>query len=412
MIPKKLIKQSNCWKPNNSKGILRKSNSWFTIRYKHHTNKAKVDVIKTANLRCKKVILKPANKVRNILLTWLELYRLTYNITVKFLKTTDKKWSKLKLRDQIKMKRRQNLYMVGLINKSKIPVHTLDNAVFDVFKARKTAFSNLRAGHIRFFRLRYKRKFHRNRTLVIEPSVFNRQGTGFKNKILYDLNPSELISTTKDTRLSYDTKFKQFTLFIPYLKETKNFVHQQPLCCLDPGIRTFQTLYSPSGTVIEIGDEKNIIKKNINRIEKVNKFKKETWHTKFTSRLRKKLQNRITDLHWKTSKFLCSCFKKIQVGNMSTKGISQNRLHSSTKRQAYALSHFIFKQRLKSKAEEYDVCFEEVDESYTSKTCGGCGELHQTLGSSKEFICPQANCGYEMHRDVHGARNIYIKNNC
>jgi putative transposase len=84
-------------------------------------------------------------------------------------------------------------------------------------------------------------------------------------------------------------------------------------------------------------------------------------------------------------------------------------LHSSTKQMAYALSHFMFKERLKSKAIEYDCEFKEVDESYTSKTCGGCGEINDQLGSSKKFECHQPQCYYRMDRDIHGARNIYIK---
>ena len=97
---------------------------------------------------------------------------------------------------------------------------------------------------------------------------------------------------------------------------------------------------------------------------------------------------------------------------MSTKGITKKSLHlrGSTKRLTYALSHFLFKERLKSKASEYNCIVKIVDESYTSKTCGKCGELNENLGGSKVFKCPQYMCLYRMDRDIHGARNIYIKN--
>lgn len=74
----------------------------------------------------------------------------------------------------------------------------------------------------------------------------------------------------------------------------------------------------------------------------------------------------------------------------------------------YALSHFLFKERLKSKAHEYNYVVKIVDERYTSKTCGRCGEINNNLGSSKIIECPEYMCLYRMTRDIHGARNIYI----
>ena len=95
---------------------------------------------------------------------------------------------------------------------------------------------------------------------------------------------------------------------------------------------------------------------------------------------------------------------------MSTQGIisTKNNLNKITKRVMSSLSHFTFSQRLQAKAEEYNVKFAYVDESYTSKTCGNCGNENNNLGSSKIFDCP--HCEYITGRDVNGARNIFIKN--
>ena len=46
-------------------------------------------------------------------------------------------------------------------------------------------------------------------------------------------------------------------------------------------------------------------------------------------------------------------------------------------------------------------------EHYTSKTCGECGALNETLGGKKTFLC--AFCGYEADRDHNGARNILLR---
>jgi putative transposase len=44
------------------------------------------------------------------------------------------------------------------------------------------------------------------------------------------------------------------------------------------------------------------------------------------------------------------------------------------------------------------------DERYTSKTCGLCNNVKHDLGASKRYLCDK--CGYDVDRDVNGARNI------
>jgi putative transposase len=51
--------------------------------------------------------------------------------------------------------------------------------------------------------------------------------------------------------------------------------------------------------------------------------------------------------------------------------------------------------------------FVEADEAYTSITCGACGFIHRGLGSAEVFKCPA--CGLRCHRDLHAARNIYLR---
>lgn len=48
-----------------------------------------------------------------------------------------------------------------------------------------------------------------------------------------------------------------------------------------------------------------------------------------------------------------------------------------------------------------------VEESYTSCTCGVCGEINR-IGGKEIYLCKK--CGLEIVRDVTGAKNILIKN--
>ena len=52
-----------------------------------------------------------------------------------------------------------------------------------------------------------------------------------------------------------------------------------------------------------------------------------------------------------------------------------------------------------------------VDESYTTKTCGLCGTINNTMTlADRSFNCIDKNCSYRnIDRDYNGARNILIK---
>jgi putative transposase len=83
-------------------------------------------------------------------------------------------------------------------------------------------------------------------------------------------------------------------------------------------------------------------------------------------------------------------------------------LSSATKRKMQGLAHFRFQQKLAYLTEKYGSKMILVSEAYTTKTCGLCGNIKENVGSSKIYKCD--NCSYCMDRDIHGARNIWIRN--
>ena len=59
------------------------------------------------------------------------------------------------------------------------------------------------------------------------------------------------------------------------------------------------------------------------------------------------------------------------------------------------------KDYLRYKLQRQGIAFETIGEAYTSQTCPVCGQRHKT--STRTYRC---GCGYEAHRDIHGAHNI------
>jgi len=187
---------------------------------------------------------------------------------------------------------------------------------------------------------------------------------------------------------------------------------------LDPGVRTFQTFYSPDGLCGKIGDQycNDFIKPLTNKIDHLESIRSKTNNSKTRRhirnrlfKLRTKARNRIQDLHWKTCKFLCDGFDTIVLPEFKSSEMVEKCpgrvISKKTVRQLLELSHCDFRNKLKYYAKTKLRNLILVTEEYTTKTCGHCGK-EQIVGSAKVFAC---SCGYEMDRDIHGARNICIK---
>jgi putative transposase len=94
---------------------------------------------------------------------------------------------------------------------------------------------------------------------------------------------------------------------------------------------------------------------------------------------------------------------------MSTKSTTSKDgdLPEIVKKQLYTLKHYSFHLLLKYKSEIENIFYKQVDESYTSKTCGNCNNVKKGKNKSKEYNCKK--CGITVDRDINGAYNILKK---
>ena len=359
--------------------------------------------------RCNSVELKFTKKQLKIVRKLFDVSRWGYNYAVN-LTRQDSKISFYSLRKEV----RQNLTLRQKKFMKNSHGHIFDESIHDVVKAYKTAKTHVKLGLIKRFRLRYKKSRSPIETICIPSECFSKKyNTFLPKKLGKDIKSQISIKGFKTTcRLSWNKHSNKFVLFMPVMKKMYSVKNRDRICSLDPGIRTFQTLYSKT-KVHEFG--KGINKKisyQLNRIESIKKQLKEGKATKlqfnkFTHRVYTKIKNYVKDFHWKTSLKLVRSYRTILVGNMSTQGICRGNLNKSSKRVAMMLSHYQFNRKLIDKAEQYGSKVIIVDESYTSKTCGGCFEKNYELGSSKIFCCNK--CNFIWDRDFNGARNIMLR---
>lgn len=361
-------------------------------------------------LRCRPIKLNPSLAQRKILCKWFDIYRWAYNCAIKhFRQEHDQIISFMDLRKLMSQKYKTQID--SYIKQYGIPKHTIDNAYKDVLKAYKTAFANLKAKNIKYFRLRYKKATKSVQTLCLEKSAFCRNGGSFASKTLGKrINTNTPIPVVHhDCRLSLNVRTGKIILWLPINVDKIVREYRDDVCSLDPGIRTFQTMYDTERTCDFGSIEPKQIASLLKRIDLV---KPRSKSKKFVQRLRDRIIHIVDDLHWKTALILVRNYNTILVGNMSTIGIVNNTrsvLTAMTKRIAYSLSHYRFRERLHSKAEQYGATVVDVDERYTSKTCGSCESKHPNLGGSKIYKCPKENCNFEWGRDQNGARNIMLK---
>ncbi len=68
-----------------------------------------------------------------------------------------------------------------------------------------------------------------------------------------------------------------------------------------------------------------------------------------------------------------------------------------------------FTERPKQVSTTYGVKLICGSEAYTSKQCGKCGSINDTLKGAEVFKCRDPMCTDVADRDVHAARNIFLR---
>ncbi len=310
-----------------------------------------------------------------------------------------------------------------------IPHDTRQAAVRDAVSAYSSAMTNKRRGNIKSFHLGYmsiKKPSHifwiDHRAININRKKEKTTVSIFKMKMGKDSSlfikeryKKQLPLQNKSAvKILYDRGawYLVFTIKEQSRNECKN-LHS---ISLDPGVRTFQTGYSPNGSVYKFGEKQlNQMKEIHSYIDKLKSIASKSNHRKrqhIKKRLIKlefQLRGLIHNLHNQVGSFLSKNYRYILLPEFGTSGMQQQKtIGSTTKRRMNGLAHYQFQLKMIHLCKKYGSELKIVDESFTSKTCGSCGKIKEDLGSACHYSC--SDCSYQLDRDIHGARNIFIKN--
>lgn len=380
-------------------------------------------------LRARKVKIYPTRTQMKKLKQWFGVSRLVYNRALNDIKENKEEINFIKLRNKHVTKKNNPIPNEF---EFEVPKDVRAESVRDLVKNFKTAFSNLKKNNINKFKMGYKSKKSDRSCIVVSKSAIkvpkpklkvNKKKTRLKVfptflgkngiKLCNDKKTQKALQNLdkfkNDCRLLYDRG--EYFLIIPLEKKLKTPSLNQFSCALDPGVRNFQTIYSPANT-LSIEMKKELKRKLFLKLDKLRGLKAKNLisESKFKTKyykIQKRIEHLVDEMHYKLINFLLNNFKVIHIPKFETKPISQKlKFNKSTNRDLFNQRHYTFRTRLLHSSGDgfkINVC----NEAYTSKTCTWCGTMNDKLGRSETFNC--AKCKLSINRDINGARNIFLK---
>ena len=399
-------------------------------------------------LKTLKIRLFPNQEETKKLKMMLEQYRWYYNATVAIVyqhygadKITDiKSYSNRSVRDLIRKYEYTEEEFEHLVFQSfeykqerddtpippwwdKNEVHSrLPRGASDKFTSSlNSAISNYKNGNVKHFEMKFMSKKKSTEYLHFEdksfPSFIRKiksnywftNSNGRRDRISF----SDITTIEKGIEIIYEKDTGRYFLHYPVDRnwfpeedrrnesQVKFISKGDRIISLDPGVRKFLVGYDPRGESIFIGEDAHIeLTELLVEIDK-------TEISKDKSILWRKAKNLVAELHWKTISFLVENYDIILLPDFRvSQMIKGKKLARITKRLMQMFSFCSFKEKLKYKCSMYNKKLIIVDESYTSCTCGRCGNIKRT--KLEVYSCDE--CGLVIDRDATGSRNIFIKN--
>lgn len=374
----------------------------------------------------RKIKLNPTKAQKLTLNKYAGAVRFTYNACVAAINDKTHKNNKFELRNAF-VTTKDNPFFVGKEWLSETPKVIRQQAVFEAVKNFKSAFTNLRNKNIEKFKVRFKSlKDQRQNGYVLgiekfvnfkDDDLLPGKRTGTLKLLSQSIGPIRFFEKPPITKVPeaecsiQRDRYGDFWLQVPVYKSVKPS-NCSDVVAIDPGVRTPMSYYSPNGTSgllgLEMKERVNYIKGCVATVDR-RISKAEPALRKKLLEHRRRLFRRYThvrdDCHWKLISELTNTYGGVILPVLQTSRLC-GMLKAKTNREMFGISHFILKSRMSQKCEEKSLIFASPTEEYTSKTCGNCGEINYKLGSSETFWC---SCGLIAHRDLHAARNIYMK---
>lgn len=412
-----LIKESTSWFSTQTFTNPLKKNSQTTLC--PSSTSTLVDTWGPEGMRTRKIRLYPSKKQSKIFKEWVANTRYTYNCALGAYKQGEIRLNKFEMRNYFVTADHPNREPLPdwLL---KTPKDIRAGGIFDLINAHTTAFANLKKNNISKFDMGFRTK-RTNMSITIPKSAISLSKFSLKMYPKYIPNKvrtcrdKSLLSLTIESDCRLGLSHGKWTLFVPFKKKEVKSTGAG-ICALDPGITTFQTLYSDSRAVKYQQDSKRLklltsLRDKLQSYRDIRKINNASYKRR-ECRINTKLSNLVDDMHFKVINDITKEHDTVLLPSFETSQMVSNKkkgLFGKSKRCLLNLKHFEFKERFREKAKARCINLKIVSEAFTSKTCTGCGSLKAKMNlDMRTYKCD--GCHLSIDRDINGARNILLKN--
>lgn len=397
-------------------------------------------------IRTWKFKIKNGNLAKDIFFKWFNDYKYAYNKAM-FLSENnfakESEFSKIALNPVWRVEERnyyQNEYyskldLRNLITPVEVNAHIpwfletpkdiRADGVFEFVANKEAAQTNCRNGNIKYFEMKYmSKKSKKNRYCFGLPgSSIKALDTKYRKRIkifssytndftfyLSKPLPRQVIDENGKLKSSHKIYWngEHFYLLLSIDREVIQIPKRKKTVALDPGVRKMVTTWDLNNTSYFFGTGKS---KQIKFLLKKRDFAQSIGNKRNYIKIENRIKNLMSELHHKTSTFLCKRYRNIISPKLNVKSLIEKVPSKEYRKSMLRMKLCEFNNLLKTKAEIYNsrVYSEEdgVHERYSSRMCSRCRHINPK--SSDEWkICQ--NCGFQQDRDVNGAKNIYFMN--
>ena len=132
----------------------------------------------------------------------------------------------------------------------------------------------------------------------------------------WNLLTEKIKEINNDCTIHFDGLY--YYICVPEIKQMKINNNSNWICSIDPGIRKFQTIYSPDNdNYITIGEKaSSVLYNNLLKLDKLFS-KRNSKNILKIKKLRLKIDNLQRELHYKTINFLCNNYKNIYIPKLT-----------------------------------------------------------------------------------------------
>lgn len=360
--------------------------------------------------KSKKIQIFLATEQKQTIKHWFGVSRYVYNQTVAYLKQPDTKASWLQIKTEILHSLPD--WAVG------VPYQIKSIAIKDACTAVKNAKQKYKQTGI-VQEVKFRSRHDRTQSCYIPKSAVSE--CGIYHTVLGKIRYTERLPSSEEDKPHKlgDCRLVKhlgcYYLAVPYELPRAISENQGRVVAIDPGVRTFATLFSEN-SFGAIGD------KDIGRIQRLCHYldnliscstkqnaKTRYRYRKAMDRIRRKIRNLIDELHHKLARFLVDNYDIILLPTFETSEMvlkNSRKIRSKSARQMLTWAHYRFKLFLKHKAFETGKLVIDCCEAYTSKTVSWTGEIIKNLGGRKVI---KSVDGRAMLRDLNGARGIFLR---